>query len=102
MAGGSRPNTGGKRKGAGRKSKAEEMGLPKLMAKSVSKKDWIAIFDALKAQAIAGSKAHAELLMAYNFGRPVQNIDHTTKGDKLQSAVVSLNLSTGSDDEGQE
>lgn len=72
---------GGKRDGSGRKSKAEEMGLPKLIEDIVGeqgKHDLIRnIFDKAK----GGSFLHAQMLMHYMYGKPQDNIDVTSGGE---------------------
>jgi len=65
---------GGKREGAGRKTKAEEMGLPKLIEDVIGdtgKKDLIQkIFDKAK----TGSFLHQQLLMNYIYGKPTEKL----------------------------
>ena len=76
------PN-GGKRPGAGRKSKAEEMGLPSLIEDCIGEEGKRALIEKINAQAMAGSYKHQELLMAYIYGKPTDHIDHTTAGEAM-------------------
>lgn len=77
-----RKNNGGhSTKGkAGRKSKAEEMGLPMLLKAAITNDDWIALFGVCKQKAKEGSSKHLELLMHYQFGKPSQTIDLNQSG----------------------
>jgi len=72
---------GGPRANSGRKSKAEEMGLPKLIEEVVGdtgKKELIqTIFDKAK----NGSFLHAQLLMHYMYGKPQDSLDITSGGE---------------------
>lgn len=72
---------GGARPGSGRKSKAEEMGLPKLIEDVVGeegKKDLVKnIFEKAK----GGSFLHAQLLMHYMYGKPQDSLDITSGGE---------------------
>jgi hypothetical protein len=75
---------GGKREGAGRKSKAEEMGLPALIEDCIGEEGKRAIILKLRDKAVAGSFLHAQLLMQYMYGKPQDSVDITTGGDKLE------------------
>lgn len=76
---------GGARANAGRKSKAEEMGLPHLIEQVIGedgKKDLIQkIFEKAK----AGSFLQQQLLMHYLYGKPQDYLDITTKGQAVES-----------------
>lgn len=86
-----RKNNGGhSTKGkAGRKSKAEELGLPQLMKKAISQKDWEELFKICLEKAKDGSQKHLELLMHYNYGKPSQTIDLNQQG-KLEIEVPKI------------
>lgn len=75
---------GGKREGAGRKSKAEEMGLPALIEEIVTETGKRDLIKTIHEKAIAGSFMHAQLLMHYMYGKPQDSLDLTTKGEKIE------------------
>lgn len=82
-----RKNNGGKREGAGRKTKAEEMGLPKLIDEVIGDEGKKAIIKKLYDKAaIDGDVKAITLLMAYMYGKPVdiKEIDLTTNGEQLE------------------
>lgn len=66
---------GGKRNGAGRKSKAEEFGLAALLDECWTTDDRRAVIKKLNTLAQEGVLGAAELLMAYAYGRPRQTVD---------------------------
>lgn len=68
-------NYGGRRENAGRKSKAEELGLPMLMSEVITEADWLQIFRKIAASAKKGSFDHQKLLLEYKFGKPRQTVD---------------------------
>lgn len=76
---------GGKRDGSGRKSKAEEMGLPALIEEEIGVEGQRAIIQKLFAKAKEGSYKHMELLLYYIYGKPQDHVDVTTAGDKIES-----------------
>lgn len=63
---------GGKRDGAGRKTKAEEAGLAALIDSAVSDADWIEIFKKAAANAKRGNVVAARFIAEYRFGRPTE------------------------------
>lgn len=75
---------GGPRNGAGRKSKAEEMGLPSLIEECIGEEGKKAIVTQMYNQAIKpeGFKDR-QMLMNYIYGKPQDNIDITTAGEAL-------------------
>lgn len=75
--GGARPNTGGKRPGSGRKSKAEEMGLRELLDSAWKIADRRKVIDRLAELAGEGDVKAATLLMAYAYGKPHETIQAT-------------------------
>lgn len=78
---------GGAREGAGRKTKAEEMGLPMLIEDCIGKKGKKALISKLYTRAAEDGDIKAiALLMAYIFGKPVdiKEIDLTSNGEQLQ------------------
>lgn len=75
---------GGKREGAGRKTKAEELGLPALIDDCIGEDGKRAIIKKLYEKAKTGSYLHAQLLMAYMFGKPTDKVDVTSNGNTLQ------------------
>lgn len=63
---------GGARIGSGRKSKAEELGLPALIDKVIGPKGKEKLIRKLRDEAEKGSFAHHQLLMAYAYGKPIE------------------------------
>lgn len=72
---------GGVRPGAGRKSKAEEMGLPALIEEVIGDNGKKEIIQNIFEKAKGGSFLHAQLLMHYMYGKPQDNIDITSGGE---------------------
>ncbi len=73
MADGRRNNGGHSTKGkAGRKSKAEEMGLPGLIQDVIGDEGRRELIEVMHAQAKKGSFQHMQLLMAYDAGKPTE------------------------------
>lgn len=82
---------GGRREGAGRKSKAEELGLSELMKESMTDDKWIELFEVAYQKARGGSIKHLELLMHYNFGKPSMTFDINNNGNALfQIPIISF------------
>jgi hypothetical protein len=83
-------NHGGRREGAGRKTKAEEMGLPNLIEEVIGdegKKELVkGIFD----KARSGSFLHQQMLMHYIYGKPQDHVDVTTQGEKMQGIIQEV------------
>lgn len=76
---------GGQRAGAGRKTKAEEMGLPLLIENVIGTQGKEDLVRAIFTEAKAGSFQHQQLLMHYMYGKPQDSIDVTTAGEKIES-----------------
>lgn len=77
---------GGKRPGAGRKSKAEELKIAEKID-NILGDDWEAgVFEKIKAEALKGSFQHAQLLLAYKYGKPQDKVDVTTNGKELPTS----------------
>lgn len=74
---------GGARPGSGRKTKAEEMGLPLLIEECIGEDGKRALINSIKKQALKGSFMHQQLLMQYIYGKPTDHIDHTSKGEAI-------------------
>ena len=67
--------TGGKRVGAGRKSKAEELGLSVLLQEVFTYEERKKVFQMLLDESLnKRSTKHAELLLAYYYGKPSQHV----------------------------
>lgn len=65
---------GGKREGAGRKSKAEELKLPALIEDVIGEGGKRELIKILYQKAKSGSFQHHQLLMHYLYGKPVENL----------------------------
>lgn len=74
-----RKNNGGAREGAGRKTKAEELGLAALLEKCFTEKDREACVKKLvkdaKNKDFHVRQESRKLLLAYAFGKPAQTIE---------------------------
>jgi hypothetical protein len=66
---------GGARPGAGRKTKAEEMGLPKMIEDVIGEEGKRNLIQQISKQAKGGSFAHQQLLMNYIYGKPKESIE---------------------------
>jgi len=90
-----RKYNGGARIGSGRKSRAEELGLPALIDNCVTERQQEELIMLLFNRAMEGSYKHMQLFLAYKFGRPSQLVDLTTKGGPInQHEVVFVDFST--------
>lgn len=72
---------GGYREGAGRKSKAEELGLSKLIDDVIGDTGKKELIENIFLKAKEGSFLHAQLLMHYMYGKPQDNVDITSGGE---------------------
>jgi hypothetical protein len=90
-------NHGGKRKGAGRKSKAEEMELQSLLDKCWTKADREACIKKLASKAKDPLSTDfmdaAKLLMAYAFGKPKERLEHS---GTLETTLILPKANAGS------
>jgi hypothetical protein len=77
---------GGARQGAGRKTKAEELGLPMLIEDCIGEKGKRAMIEKIHSQAKKGSFAHQQLLMHYMFGKPVDHV----KVDQDSNVIITF------------
>lgn len=74
---------GGARPGAGRKTKAEELKLAESIDNALGQ-DWVdELLKKIHEKAKGGSFLHAQLLLAYKYGKPQDKIDVTTNGKDL-------------------
>lgn len=85
-------NHGGARQGAGRKTKAEELGLPSLIEEVIGESGKKEIIKNLYTKAKSGSFPHTQLLMAYIYGKPVEN----HKVDEVKE--ITIKYTDGSND----
>lgn len=74
-----RVNNGGKRANAGRKSKAEELGVAGLMDRVWGLEKREQVINALHRKAKAGNERAAALLLAYTYGKPKDIVEHGGK-----------------------
>jgi hypothetical protein len=79
---------GGARTGAGRKSKAEEMGLPSLIEEVIGDTGKRALIEKIRIQAESGSFLHQQMLMHYIYGKPSDTIDVTTNGKDITNKEI--------------
>ena len=78
---GQKGRSGGPREGSGRKSKAEEMGLPLLIEEVIGEQGKKELIQNIFEKGKSGSFLHAQLLMHYIYGKPQDNIDITSGGE---------------------
>lgn len=76
---------GGKRDGAGRKAKADELEL----IEKLSPLDDLA-FKALKDGVKAGEFQYVKMFMEYRYGKPKEKVDVTTDGEKINAIQVEV------------
>lgn len=76
-----RSGSGGPREGAGRKSKAEEMGLPALIEEVIGEQGKKELVKGIFVKAQSGSFLHQQLLMHYIYGKPQDNISVDLEAD---------------------
>lgn len=82
---GQKGKSGGPRENSGRKSKADELGLPALVEEVLGDDGKKELLQKIADQAKAGSFAHQQLLMNYIFGKPKEKLDVTSGGEKLEA-----------------
>lgn len=71
-------------------TKAQKLGLDAIVEEAVSREDWVAIFKHSKLKAISGELDHAKFLAEYYFGKPKQQIDHTSDGEKMAVPIINI------------
>lgn len=81
---------GGKREGAGRKTRKEELGLAMLIEEALNEGQMKRIFKKLADKAEAGSTRHAEILLGYAFGKPQQRLDVTSNDEAIPLSVTII------------
>ncbi len=83
-------NHGGKRENSGRKTKAEEMGLPKLIEDVIGEKGKKALVQKLYDKAVTKGDVKAiTLLMAYIFGKPSDSGTLPVSEDDIESITIN-------------
>ncbi len=95
--GGARPNTGGRRPGAGRKSKAEEMGLAALLDNCWPVSDRKHVIRTLHLAAKNGNARAAALLLAYTYGKPHETVTATITHREFE-VEIGGSTSVGTDE----
>lgn len=81
---------GGKREGSGRKSKAEELGLPALIEEVIGEQGKKDLVSSIHKKAKSGSFPHQQLLMHYIYGKPQEKIDHTSGGKEIKGFILNV------------
>lgn len=82
-----RAKNGGKRTNAGRKSKAEELGLAGLLDRVWGLEKRERVIDALHRKAQAGNEKAAALLLAYAYGKPKETLEHAGEIEHTHKVV---------------
>jgi hypothetical protein len=67
--------SGGFREGGGRKTKADELGLPKLIEDVIGEVGKKELIQKIFSQAKSGSFPHQQLIMNYSFGKPIEKVE---------------------------
>lgn len=80
---GQKGKSGGVRENSGRKSKAEELGLPMLVEQVIGDAGKIELIEKIFEKAKTGSFLHQQLLMNYIFGKPKEKLDVTSGGQPM-------------------
>ena len=86
---------GGKREGAGRKPKADELKLVETIKESVSNDDFNSIWKTIAEKAKEGSPAHIKLLFEYFYGKPKETIQHELPDNEITITKRIINGSGG-------
>jgi hypothetical protein len=81
---------GGKRTNSGRKTKAEELGLPRLIEDEIGEAGKRTLIRAIYKKAKAGSYMHQQILMHYIFGKPQDKLDLTSGGNEMKSFILNV------------
>ena len=87
-----RKNNGGARKGSGRKPKADEKKIQMLLSPHVPGAIDKVVHIMKNAESEKDQLAAAKLILEYAFGKPKQSVDHTTDGDKINSAPFQIEV----------
>jgi hypothetical protein len=86
---------GGKRTGAGRKPKADELRLLETIKESVSDNDFSQIWKVISDKAKKGSPTHIKLLFEYFYGKPKETIQHELPDNEIHITKKIINGSGG-------
>ena len=85
-----RKNNGGKREGAGRKTKAEEMGLPQLIEEVIGDEGKKKLVKTLYDNAVVSKDIKAiTLLMSYIYGKPSDSGILPVDKEDIQSITIN-------------
>jgi hypothetical protein len=98
--------TGGKREGAGRKSKAEELGLNALIDSVWSETAQKKVFKKLAEDCLSDDfyvrSESRKLLLAYKFGKPAQTLDIGNKPGETFKQKFIVEVVNGSNEDTSE
>jgi hypothetical protein len=83
--------TGGARPGAGRRTKAEILGLAKTLEQCITKEEEQEIWKAVKKEALKGNIQHAQLYFGYKYGKPSEHIINETENDTIIRIIRGAN-----------
>lgn len=78
---------GGKRQGAGRKPKANEIKMLEAMDATLAP---IEVWRKLADRVNEGSDTAIKTWLSYRYGQPKQSVDHTSEGEKINSVTVRI------------
>jgi len=78
---------GGKRQGAGRKPKANEVAMLEAMDATLAP---IEVWQKLVDRVNEGSDTAIKTWLSYRYGQPKQSVDHTSEGEKINSVTVRI------------
>ena len=82
---------GGKRNGAGRKPKADEIRLIDELTEAITPEEWKEIWQAIGKEAKKGSAPHAKILLEYKHGRPKETIAHELPDNEIHITKKIIN-----------
>jgi hypothetical protein len=74
--------SGGKRDGAGRKPKADELKLIETINEAIPEAEFKEIWQSVAREAKKGSAPHQKLLFEYYYGKPKETVKHEVDEDK--------------------
>jgi hypothetical protein len=78
---------GGKRKGAGRKTKADEQKLIERLDSIIEQDD---VIEKLKEMVKDGNFQAVKLYLEYRYGKPKESVDVTTNGDDIGFSKITF------------
>lgn len=88
---------GGQKGRSGRKTRAEELGLPRMLTECWKQSQRREVIEALHLAALTGSVPAAALLMAYAYGKPTEKIEATITHREFEIEIGGDAIATDSE-----